>query len=202
MKKGMIVGILFIFTGLSFIGYGLFEKISMDRKTEAALKDAVSITKGMVGEKDIPDKKERPKKPDDFAPETGEVVGLLKIPRLEAELPIVEGTDPAELEKGVGHFKGASFPGEEGQIVFSGHRDTVFLRLGELEIGDKFYVNMPYGEYMYEIYDSKIVDEDDRTVITLQKEKEDLLLTTCYPFTLTGAAPERYILYAKPVDSR
>lgn len=196
MKKGMIIAVLFIVAGLSFIGYGLFEKISMDRKTEAALREAVGITKA------DPEKKERPVKPDDFAPGIGEVVGLLEIPKLEAKLPIVEGTDPAELEKGVGHYSGASFPGEDGQIVFSGHRDTVFLRLGELEMGDRFFVRMPYGDYMYEIYDSKIVDEDDRTVITLQKEKEDLLLTTCYPFTLTGAAPERYILYAKPVDTR
>ncbi|TYS69957.1 class D sortase [Sutcliffiella horikoshii] len=202
----MIVAFLFMIAGVSVIGYGLFEKWSMDKKTEAALRDAVSITeqtgKAGVSDKQEPNKKERPPKPDDFAPEIGEVVGLLEIPRLDAKLPIVEGTDPAELEKGVGHFKGASFPGEEGQIVFSGHRDTVFLRLGELEVGDRFYVSMPYGDYMYEIYDSKIVDEDDRSVITLQKEKEDLLLTTCYPFTLTGAAPERYILYAKPVDSR
>ncbi|KMJ59041.1 hypothetical protein AB685_08195 [Bacillus sp. LL01] len=202
MKKGMIVAILFIVVGVSFIGYGLFEKISMDRKTEAALRDAVGMTKEKVGAKANPEKKERPTKPNDFAPEIGEVIGLLEIPKLDAELPIVEGTDPAELEKGVGHYRGASFPGELGQIVFSGHRDTVFLRLGELEIGDRFFVSMPYGDYTYEIYDSKIVDEDDRSVITLQKEKEDLLLTTCYPFTLTGAAPERYILYAKPVDSR
>ncbi len=202
MKKGMIVALLFIVAGISFIGYGLFEKISMDRKTEAALREAVGITKGDVPSRVNPEEKERPVKPEDFAPGIGEVVGVLEIPRLEAKLPIVEGTDPDELEKGVGHFKGASFPGEPGQIVFSGHRDTVFLRLGELEIGDRFFVKMPYGDYMYEIYDSKIVDEDDRTVITLQKEKEDLLLTTCYPFTLTGAAPERYILYAKPVKIR
>lgn len=202
MKKGMIIAVLFIIAGVSFIGYGLFEKISMDRKTEAALRDAVGMTKDRVDAKANPDRKDRPTKPDDFSPETGEVIGLLEIPKLEAELPIVEGTDPAELEKGVGHYKGASFPGEDGQIVFSGHRDTVFLRLGELEMGDRFFVRMPYGDFMYEIYDSKIVDEDDRTVITLHKEKEDMLLTTCYPFTLTGAAPERYILFAKPVDTR
>nr|WP_269151606.1 class D sortase [Sutcliffiella horikoshii] len=198
----MIIAVLFIIAGFSFIGYGLFEKISMDRKTEAALRDAVGMTKDRVDAKANPDRKDRPTKPDDFSPETGEVIGLLEIPKLKAELPIVEGTDPTELEKGVGHYKGASFPGENGQIVFSGHRDTVFLRLGELEMGDRFFVRMPYGDFMYEIYDSKIVDEDDRTVITLHKENEDLLLTTCYPFTLTGAAPERYILYAKPVDTR
>ncbi|WP_328589035.1 class D sortase [Sutcliffiella halmapala] len=198
MRKGMVVALLFILVGASFIGYGLYEKWTMDRKTEAALQDAMAITKDNQDKMESP-KKERPTKPEDFNPAIGDVVGVLQIPRFEAQLPIVEGTDPDELEKGVGHFLGSSYPGELGQIVLSGHRDTVFLRLGELELGDKFVVSLPYGDFMYEIYDTKIVDKDDTTIITLQKETEELILTTCYPFTLTGRAPERYIVYAKPV---
>ncbi len=194
----MVVALLFILVGASFIGYGLYEKWTMDRKTEAALQDAMAITKDNQDKMESP-KKERPTKPEDFNPAIGDVVGVLQIPRFEAQLPIVEGTDPDELEKGVGHFLGSSYPGELGQIVLSGHRDTVFLRLGELELGDKFVVSLPYGDFMYEIYDTKIVDKDDTTIITLQKETEELILTTCYPFTLTGRAPERYIVYAKPV---
>ncbi|MBM7618408.1 sortase A [Bacillus tianshenii] len=202
MRKGMILALLFIVGGVSFIGYGLYEKWTLDRKTEAALQDAVALTSGNKEKEIAPStEKERewPEKPEDWDPATGDVVGILQIPRFEAQLPIVEGTDPDELEKGVGHYRGASYPGELGQIVFSGHRDTVFLRLGELELGDKFVVSLPYGDYMYEIYETKIVDDDDTSIITLQKENEELILTTCYPFTLTGRAPERYIVYAKPV---
>jgi sortase A len=201
VKKGMIIALLFIVGGVFFIGYGLFEKYKMDKKTEAALQDAVAITERVQDPAEPEEiEKEKPTKPEDFAPAVGEVVGLLHIPRLEAKLPIVEGTDPDELEKGVGHFKGSSYPGELGQIVLSGHRDTVFLRLGELERKDRFTVSLPYGDFEYEIYDVKIVDANDTTIITLQKETEELILTTCYPFTLTGRAPERYILYAKPVS--
>ncbi|MFE7060663.1 class D sortase [Sutcliffiella sp. NPDC057660] len=198
----MILALLFIIGGVSFIGYGLYEKWSLDRKTEAALQDAVALTSRDQEKETAPSsEKERkwPTKPEDWDPAVGDVVGILQIPKFEAQLPIVEGTDPDELEKGVGHYRGASYPGELGQIVFSGHRDTVFLRLGELELGDKFVVSLPYGDYMYEIYETKIVDKDDTSIITLQKEKEELILTTCYPFTLTGRAPERYIVYAKPV---
>ncbi|WP_223701581.1 class D sortase [Sutcliffiella deserti] len=198
----MVLALLLMIGGASFIGYGLYEKVTLDRKTEAALQDAVALTgnnKNQEGQQDNT-KKERPTRPEDWNPEHGEVVGVLQIPKFEAQLPIVEGTDPDDLEKGVGHFRGASYPGELGQIVFSGHRDTVFLRLGELELGDKFVVSLSYGDFMYEIYDTKIVDDDDTSIITLQKEKEELILTTCYPFTLTGRAPERYIVYAKPVD--
>ena len=195
MKKSMAVAVIFIFAGLSFVGYGLFEKIKMDKKTEQAMEVALEIISNRETEEGLLEK------PVDWNPGFGEVVGLLQIEKINAKLPIVAGTDPDDLEKGVGHYTGSSFPGELGQIVLSGHRDTVFRRLGDLQMGDEFVVAMPYGDFVYEIYDYKIVDEDDLTIITLQKEKEDLLLTTCYPFSFVGNAPERYILYAKPKDA-
>jgi sortase A len=127
----------------------------------------------------------------------GDTVGLLAIPRIKAELAIVEGTDPDDLEKGVGHYKGSYFPGDKGQIVLSGHRDTVFRKLGELKLGDPLKVNMPYGSFTYEITDTKVVKSDDTSIITLQNKQEELILTTCYPFSYVGNAPKRYIIYAK-----
>lgn len=129
----------------------------------------------------------------------GEVVGILKIPAIKGELPIIEGTDEDDLEKGVGHFKGSAFPNEKGQIVLSGHRDTVFRRVGELKIGDLLSISLASGSYWYQIESTKIVDANDRSIITLQKKKEVLTLTTCYPFTFIGNAPDRYIITAKPI---
>lgn len=72
---------------------------------------------------------------DRFKPKFGEAAGILEIPKIHAELPIVEGTDADDLEKGVGHYKGSYYPNDNGQIVLSGHRDTVFRRTGELKEG-------------------------------------------------------------------
>lgn len=127
----------------------------------------------------------------------GDVMGILMLPTIKKELAIVEGTDPDDLEKGVGHYAGSYFPGENGQIVLSGHRDTVFSRLGELKIGEEIKVQMPYGDFSYEIIRTKIVDADDRSIITLQNKEEELIVTTCYPFGYIGNAPNRYIIYAK-----
>jgi sortase A len=129
---------------------------------------------------------------------TGDTIGILEIPRIKAELPIVEGTDPNDLAKGVGHYKGSSLPSQHGQIVLSGHRDTVFRKLGELKIGDPLIVQIPNGSFTYKITHTKIVDENDTSIITLQKQYEELILTTCYPFYYIGNAPKRYIIYAKP----
>ena len=194
MKGSMAIAIVFILAGLSFVGYGLYEKIKMDVKTEQAMEVAME----MIASREQQKSNDFIDKPVEFTPSFGDVVGILQIEKINAKLPIVAGTDPDDLEKGVGHYTGSSYPGEIGQIVMSGHRDTVFRRLGELQMGDEFIVSMPYGDFVYEIYDYKIVDADDLTIITLQKEEDDFLLTTCYPFSFVGNAPDRYILYAKP----
>lgn len=134
-----------------------------------------------------------------FSPFTGDVVGILSIPRIDKELPIVEGTDENDLAKGVGHYSGTAWPLGNDQIVLSGHRDTVFRRMGELKIGDELIVKVPYGDFTYKIESTKVVDAGDRTVIKPTSPEEILTVTTCYPFRYIGNAPNRYIITAKPV---
>lgn len=128
----------------------------------------------------------------------GDTIGKLLIPRLDEELPIVEGADPDSLLKGVGHMSTTSLPLDNNQTVLSGHRDTVFLGIAsELEVGDIFVVQLPYGDFEYKITDMYIVDADDRTVI-VPHDSETLTVTTCYPFDFIGYAPQRYIMNAEP----
>jgi sortase A len=129
-------------------------------------------------------------------PQKGELMGVLYIPKLEARLPIYHGTDEDELEKGVGHFAGSVLPGQNDNAVLSGHRDTVFRRLGDVGVNDVLIVTTGAGEFTYKVRKVRIVDEDDRTVI-VPKPKATLTVSTCYPFDFIGSAPERYILVAE-----
>lgn len=191
MKK---LSYFLIFVGLCISSYAIWEIVDTKLQTSKSLDKANAIV-------DSPSSKDVYKGEDGlYKPPIGEAVGILQIPRLNADLPIVEGTDPDDLEKGVGHYKGSFYPGENGQIVLSGHRDTVFRKTGELEIGDSLEIELPYGNFEYEITQTKIVEADDLSIITLQNEKEELLLTTCYPFSYVGNAPQRYIIYAKKVS--
>ena len=128
-------------------------------------------------------------------PEMGEEIGELYIPKLNATLPIFHGTNEDELEKGVGHFADSVLPGEKDNSVLSGHRDTVFRRLGHVGEGDLLIVRTSAGEFTYKINKVRIVDKDNRTVI-VPKPRATLTVSTCYPFTFIGAAPERYIFVA------
>ena len=124
----------------------------------------------------------------------------MTIPKLDETYPIIEGTEEEMLAKGVGHYPTTALPGEKEQILLSGHRGTVFQRLGELIAGDRFIIDMGYGKFEYEMRESQIVAADDTTVIKPRGE-EVLTLSTCYPFSYIGSAPDRYIIYAYPVTA-
>jgi len=189
---------LLIIAGLIFIGFGGYQLIQTEQAQSKSLEEAKTL---LASKKNTHNQSnDDSTSPEEFVPEHGETVGLLQIPRLEAELPIVEGTNEDDLEKGVGHYAGTAYPFQNDQIVLSGHRDTVFRRMGELEIGDLLTVQVEYGERSYEIVDTKIVDADDRTIIVPTSPDEVLTVTTCYPFSFVGSAPDRYIITALPVD--
>jgi len=189
---------LLIIAGAVALAIGGYQLLEVKLKGGQSLEEARKLVSAQ-GNSEKPDSEapEEKKKPD-----FGEIAGLLEIPKIKSELAIVEGTDPDDLKKGVGHYEGSFYPGENGQIVLSGHRDTVFRRLGELEIGDILKMRMPAGDYEYEITGTKIVDADDRSIITLQNDEEELIVTTCYPFSYIGNAPDRYIIYAKPKSKK
>ena len=128
-------------------------------------------------------------------PAEGDNIGSLYIPVLKQKLPIFQGTGADELKKGVGHFIQSALPGEEDNCVLSGHRDTVFAKLGKLKIGDQLIVQTSAGTFAYEIKLIRIVDKDDKTVI-VPADHAVLTLSTCYPFHFVGNAPDRYILTA------
>ncbi|MED0589036.1 class D sortase [Bacillus subtilis] len=193
MKKAFPLFI--IAAGLIFIGYGVWKVVDTNQKTAEALEEA----KLAAGHPETKKSKGKEAQKASFKPKVGEAVGVLEIPKINAELPIVEGTDADDLEKGVGHYKESYYPNENGQIVLSGHRDTVFRRTGELKKGDQLKILLPYGSFQYKIENMKIVDKNDTSIITLQHDKEELILTTCYPFSYIGNAPKRYIIYGKRI---
>jgi sortase A len=186
------ITILLVLAGVFFIMIGSLQFTDTVISQKSSLKEAYEIIHNPEKQKIADTLTEQPA--------MGDVVGLLIFPSISKELPIIEGTDEDDLEKGVGHFKGSSYPNEKGQIVLSGHRDTVFRRMGELKLEDILIIELSYGTFFYKIESTEIVDADDRSIITLQKKEEILTLTTCYPFSFVGNAPHRYIITAIPIE--
>ena len=129
MNKLKHIPLLVIIAGVIITCYGSWKIIDSHMKTNQSLEEAKS-NRTCLGKNET---KALCRHSAKFHPETGEASGILEIPEIDAELPIVEGTAADDLAKGVGHYKDSYYPGDHGQIVLSGHRDTVFRRTGELK---------------------------------------------------------------------
>lgn len=131
-----------------------------------------------------------------YRPDIGQKFADLKIPDLNLEKPIIHGDGPNELKFGVGHYVGSTLPGEGGNFVISGHRETAMKRLKNIKVGQSIFVETSWGDYEYEVIDLNIVDKNDHHVID-PTDMEKITMYTCYPFNYIGPAPKRFVVTGK-----
>lgn len=128
----------------------------------------------------------------------GSLVGRIDIPRLNLSVVVFEGTSEETLARGVGHLPGSAGPGERGNLVLAGHRDTFFRELRNIRQGDEVNIKGPQGEFEYQVESTAIV-EPDQTEVLKPSNGATLTLITCYPFRYIGNAPQRFIVRATKV---
>lgn len=120
---------------------------------------------------------------------------LLYIPKIQLRAAVLDGTDRKSLLLAPGHVKDTAWPGEAGNAVVAGHRDTFFRHLHELKKGDDIYVRRNGQEFHYVISRKFLVDPTDVSVTRATKDYR-LTLITCYPTYFVGPAPQRLIIVA------
>ncbi|HEU4980377.1 MAG TPA: sortase [Solirubrobacterales bacterium] len=126
----------------------------------------------------------------------GEAIGRIEIPRIDLDIVIVQGTGTASLQKGPGHYKATSIPGQPGTVAIAGHRTTYlapFRQIDEIEDGDEIRIEMPYGAFTYVVEKHEIVDPGQVEIIE-PVGYERLVLTACHPLY---SAAQRYAVFAK-----
>lgn len=131
----------------------------------------------------------------------GNRVAELVVPSIDLAFDVFWGTGDEALAKGVGMYDSqlTTTPNGFGHTVLSGHRDSVFRPVGDLQEGDSLYVQYNGMDYHYQINKIWITDKHDHSVI-VEKDEPTLTLTTCYPFHFIGSAPDRYIVQAGLVN--
>ena len=129
-------------------------------------------------------------------PRDGESFARLSIPRLEAELYVVEGDDSGDLRRGPGHLPGTAMPGDDGNCVIAGHRDTHFRVLKDIRKGDDIILQTSRGQFLYRVERTQIVPPTN-TAPLQPTSRAELNLITCYPFYYVGAAPKRFVVEAQ-----
>jgi sortase A len=131
--------------------------------------------------------------------EAGSLVGRLEIPRLQLSAIVLEGTDSRTLSRGVGRIPQTADPGQDGNVVLSGHRDTFFRPLRQIRAGDSVTLQTPIGLYRYVVEWTAVVNPSDTASLKTTPDRS-LTLVTCYPFRYVGPAPQRFIVRAHRVE--
>lgn len=122
-------------------------------------------------------------------------LAVLKIPAIDLEVPVLEGTDDVTLNRGVGHIEGTPVPGTDGNVGIAGHRDGFFRGLKDIHQGDVLDLVSSERSDRYLVDEILIVAPED--VYTLKsRAKPSITLVTCFPFYYIGSAPQRYIVHA------
>lgn len=129
---------------------------------------------------------------------TGGMIGRLEIPRLNLSVIVMEGDSQHTLRRAAGHVPGTSLPGERGNVGITGHRDTFFRPLRNIQPNDLITVTTLQGEYRYRVISTRVVAPDNVAVLD-STGGEILTLVTCHPFYYVGPAPNRFIVRAERV---
>lgn len=124
-------------------------------------------------------------------------IGRLEIPKIEANIPILESASSTNLKVGAGHITGTAKLGSVGNAALAAHRShtygRMFNRLDELEVGDTIRVTTSEGIYEYIVYKTLVVNPDDISVLYQSNEERILTLITCTPLY---TATHRLIVHA------
>jgi sortase A len=118
----------------------------------------------------------------------------------DVNLIVLAGGSGRTLAFGPGHLSASALPGEVGNSVIAGHRDTHFSFLRDIEIGDSVLVERIGGrKHLYKVIGIDVVDSR-RGSLLLDTDAAILSLVTCYPFDASEAGGSlRYVVTAKKV---
>jgi sortase A len=122
-------------------------------------------------------------------------LAVLRIPRFELEVPVLEGTDEWTLNRAVGHIEDTAAPGTRGNSGIAGHRDGFFRVLKDIRTGDTLDVETLVTVTHYRVDRTWVVDPEDVSVLD-PTDVPAVTLVTCYPFYFVGSAPQRFIVRA------
>ncbi len=115
----------------------------------------------------------------------------------DIDLIILEGGSGRTLAFAPGHLSASVLPGETGNTIIAGHRDTHFQFLQYMKKGESILLETAQGrKHLYQVTGIDVVDSR-RGSLVLDTESPMLSLVTCYPFAAhEPGGPMRYVVTA------
>ena len=150
-----------------------------------------------------------------FFPQNGQPITskskdfTIQIPKINVNSKVIENVDPfseieykSALRQGVAHAKNTSFPGYSGMIFLFAHssgppweqtrNNTIFLKLGKVEQGDRIILYRKGEKFSYVVREKKEVWPSEVNYL-LDNTGNELILQTCTP---VGTDLKRLLVFA------
>ena len=116
----------------------------------------------------------------------------------DINLIVLAGGTERTLAFGPGHLTASSLPGERGNSVIAGHRDTHFSFLRDIEIGESIVIETISGrKHLYKVTSIDVIDSR-RASLLLDTDTAVLSLVTGYPFDAAETeSPMHFVVTAR-----
>lgn len=120
------------------------------------------------------------------------LMGRVKIPSIDVDLPFYHGTDDDTLLRGAGHLEGSHLPvgGPSTHSVITAHRGlanaTMFTNLDKVDEGDRFTIEV-FGEVLtYQVRQTRVVEPHDTDTLRVSPGEDIVTLITCTPLGINS----------------
>jgi len=140
-----------------------------------------------------------PAEPPD-TPDFHEAVAWIAYPRFGLLVPVVEGTQAAQLARSAGLVEGTALPGvpdRRRNCVIAAHRTSFFSPLESAVAGDALILITGAGAEDY-VIDRILTVTPEHVELEAPTRARRLTLVTCTPFNYLGSAPRRLVVLATP----
>jgi len=193
------LGLALCLVPFALIGYGMWEERQLTQTWSSAQAEATPLPSPPFIEEGTPSVAPATPTPTPraSAPSLVNAAFALRVPKIGYYAAVREGISVSVLAVGPGHYPATAMPGRPGLVGIAAH-NTFWIPFGRLVQGDTIVLETRAGRFTYRVTETRIVQPDDRTVLT-QTSEPGLALTTCWPLWAGNLAPQRLAILAKQV---
>ena len=186
-----LLAVVLIIAGLGLLAYPTARERYYDYRQQQLL-EAWAENQAEAAPPDTPDEspREASEPPADDRPDPPlkeyilkNMIGVLRIPKINLELPVLKRDTAANLDISAAHVAGSAGPGETGNFCVAGHRQLTygrhFNRLYELSKGDLIEFIGPEVTFTYRVFDVLVIKPEETWVLESSGEERLITLITC-----------------------
>jgi len=174
----IIIGIAVLLLAVGLKIYDLANDYSAGRNSQLLLEQMQQNTALSKTEEPVTDPSEEPSETQAQPELSYNVIGILEIPSLKLELPVLSECTPSLLKVSVCRYMGGAEDGAERLVVAGHNYKSHFGTISQLEIGAEVrFTGLSGVEYSYEVTEITVIAAND--LKTLESGEWDIALFTC-----------------------